>query len=242
MLNRQVSKKEKLRFTKKILHQSLIIVLIYILILLLLSAIIQDNPELVLPGVVVANDIKNPFGDEIENDTLNYFEKFKQFEGFVIVASATETNTHDLHLMALPGQRAKLYRNFTIFMFSNMPCYYEIKIDDQVFERGYFEWKASVKSSSPYNTLDISVRLINETNVSLPGFNFIGMELLDSPWEVIEEGEGPAVIEEWIRMTRGEFTTWVIKMILMQIAFGFIGAVGGTGWQRYMQMCVVSRG
>lgn len=217
----------KLKRTKEILRISAIVLVLYIFLMLFISAVIQDNPELMFPGQVSA-DITNPFGDDDSNITdQNYSERFKQFEGFVVVASATETKTHDLHLMALPGQRAKLYRNFTIYIFSNMPCFYEIRLDDQVYERGFSEWKAKVSGSSPYNTLDIEVRLINLTNVSLPVFLFSGLELLDNPWEATGGG-GTPVVEEWIRMTRGDFSVWVIKMIFMQIGFGFLGAVGGT--------------
>ena len=216
----------RFRIIKKTACRCALIMIVYVFIMLFVSAIIHDNPEMIFPGQVSA-DITNPFDNENITDPFNYSERFKQFEGFVILASATETKTHDLHLMALPGQRAKIYRNFTIYIFSNMPCFYEVRIDDQVFERGSCEWKAKVRSSSPYNTINIEVRLVNLTNVSLPVFNFKNIELLDSPWEAVGEGEGPPVVEEWIRMTRGEFSMWVIRNILMQICFGFLGAVGG---------------
>jgi len=215
-------KKNRIRQATSI---GLLCMIFYVLIMLLTSTIFLDNPELICPGQVSA-EITNPFDDKNTSDD-DIAQRFKQFEAFVIVASATETESHDLHLMALPSQRAQIYRNFTIFIFSNMKCYYEIKKDDQLFERGVCEWKTTIKGSSPYNKMDLSVKLINQSNQSLPIFYFNDLTLLDSPWEAVGEGEGPPVAEEWIRMSRGDFSIWVIRNIIMQLGFGFLGIVSG---------------
>lgn len=215
--------KKKAKVIKKAISMGALCMVLYVFIMLVCSAIVLDNPELMCPGQVSAQ-INNPF----DEDDKNLTKRFEQFEAFVIVASATETESHDLHLMALPGQRAQIYRNFTIYIFSNMPCYYEVRKDDQLLERGTCEWKAKIMGSSAYNKMDIEVKLINETDVELPVFYFNDLTLLDSPWEAVGEGEGPPVVEEWIRMSRGDFTMWVIRNIIMQIMFGFFGAVGGV--------------
>ena len=112
-----------------------------------------------------------------------------------------------------------------------MPCFYEIKIDDQLYSRGYCEFKTVVKASSPYENMNLKVHLINETNTSLPIFEFERLTLLDSPWDAFkDEGEAPGVLEEYIKMTRGEFTSWVIMRIVIDVSFAFLGIVFGTGY------------
>lgn len=213
--------------TKLFINIVSLVIPAYIIVMILFSQILIDNPQLLFSGQVSAK-IVNPFDTDYEGSKQNYSKKFSQFEGFAIIMSAVEVSSHNLHLFALPGQNAQLYRNFSIYMFSNQPFYYEIKIDDQVYQRGYSEWKGIVKASSPYNDLNVQVKLINETNATLPIFYFKNLKLLDSPWEAVSEGEGPPVIEEWIKFTQGEFTMWIVKMIAIQLSFGFFGAVIGT--------------
>jgi len=202
-------------------HLSLLVFSFYLFAMLSASAFLLDNP-----GFLFAKgEVVNPF------ETIpvsNYSNRFSRFEGYVVISSGVKD--HDLHLYALPGEIAQIYRNFSVLIFANMPCFYEVKIDDQVYERGYCEWRSVVKASSPYTTVNVEVLLLNETNVSLPLFEFKDLKLLDSPWEAIEEGEGPVVVEEWIRFTRGEFTTWVLMRIGIQILFAFLGIVSGTSY------------
>ena len=216
------------RKTKRVIHITAIVIPLYIFIMLLFSSVVYDNPSLIFVNQASA-EITNPFGGSSGNDS-NYSEIFDQFEGFVIVASAVDVGSHDLHLYALPGQRAQIYRNFSIYIFTNQPCFYEVKVDDQVLTRGHSLWKAIVKSSSPYSEMNIEVTLINETNSSLPVFRFSGLKLLDSPWDVIDEGDGAPIVEEWIRFTQGEFTAWIIRGILLQLSFAFLGIVAGTSY------------
>ncbi|MEA1909509.1 MAG: hypothetical protein U9M89_00570 [Patescibacteria group bacterium] len=199
----------------------------YVLVMLAISAVLIDNPEFVIVDHAFA-DYTNPF-EEYTNIT-NHSEQFAMFEGYIILASATETSSHNLHLFALPGQSAQIYRDFSIFIFSNQPCTYEIKIDEQVYERGYSEWKTKVKGNSPYSTIDISVTLVNESNVTLPVFNFKGVVLLDSPWDAISDDDDKpsSVPEEWIKFSRGEFTTYIIRSIVLQISCAFLGIVTGV--------------
>lgn len=210
---------------------TLSVISIYVFAMIVLTAIFCQYPGLVFVNQVSA-DIPNPFegGDYDNGDIKNYSEIFKQFEGYVILASNVESGSHDLHLFALPGQNAQIYRNFTLFIFTNQPCYYEVKIDDQVYQRGYSEWKALVKSSSPYTTMNIVVTLKNETNATLPLFEFKNIKLLDSPWEAQGGEEEVPVVEEWIRFSRGEFTWWVIRGIALQLGFAFLGIVSGTAY------------
>lgn len=216
---------KKRRNKKNFFHICLVAMSLYLFVMFMLSAVIHDNPSLIIPSV--SGEIINPFAPE--GNVSNYTEKFKQFEGFVAVMSGVNVGAHDLHLYALPGQRAQLYRNFSVFIFSNMPCFYEVRIDDQVYQRGYCEWRASVKASSPYAMVNIKVTLINETNTSLPVFLFKDVKLLDSPWEAFEEGEIP-IAEEWIRFTRGEFNAWVLTRIAVNILFAFLAVVSGTSY------------
>ena len=223
-----MSKYKLWRISRKSFHTVALAMFVYIFVLSIVSTMFYDNPQWVFIDQV-SGDIVNPFEPESPPDDIqNYSEKFKQFKGYVIVASATETRTHNLRLFALPGQVAQIYRNFTIYIFTNMPCFYEVKIDEQVLERGYSEFQTMVRGSSVYSTMNVAVTLINETNVTLPVFSFSGLQLLDSPWDVLDEGEGPPIVEEIIRFTRGEFTSWVLMRIAIDILFAFLGFVSGV--------------
>lgn len=222
-------RKHHLRYIRNFSQIALLVLPSYILIMLVISTVVCDNPDILFQNQASA-EIVNPFSNDNATGGSNYSEVFEQFEGFVIIASAVETTSHNLHLFALPGQNAQIYRNFSIYVFSNQPCFYEVRIDDQILQQGHSNWKAVVKSSSPYTTMDVKVTLINDTNVSLPVFIFSGIKLLDSPWDAIDEGEGPPVAEEWIRFSQGEFTAWVIRGILIQVGFAFLGVVCGTSY------------
>jgi len=219
-----------LRYVKLLMRYTILIIPIYMLIMLLISQVFIANPELVFTNQASAGGIINPFegGGDVGDNVTDYSERFKQFEADVFILSGHQE--HDLFLSARPGAKAQLYRNFSIYIFSNQPCFYEIKMDDQIYERGYLEFKTVVKASSPYEHVSIYVRLINNSNVSLPTFSFSELPLLDSPWEISgEEGEA-AIVEEWIRFTRGEFTSWVIMRILIDVGFAFLGVVFGTSY------------
>lgn len=198
--------------------------------MLLLSAIYLDNPQLVFTEQLSA-EYTNPFEEDDGNNNLsNYTEYFEQFEGFVMVASATEQKNHELHLFAFPGQRASIYRDFSIYIFSNQPCYYQVKIDDQVHSRGFNEWKSVVKASSDYSDVRIEVTLVNETNVSLPVFSFEKLKLINSPWDAggDDDDEEETDVDEWIRMSRGEFNTFIATRIVVDITAAFLAVVVGT--------------
>jgi hypothetical protein len=214
--------KKKNIILRKAATISLFLMLIYVLTMLMISTIIVDNPQLIFRGQVSAQII-----DPFEDLDKNMSERFNQFEGFVMIASATEESGYDLHLTAFPGIRSQIYRNYVIHIFANQPCYYEIKVDEQLLERGVADWRTQIKSSSPYNTINIQVKLVNETNATLPVFYFNELALIDTPWDAVDDEDKKPVIEEWIRMSRGDFTMWVIRNIIMQILFGFMGAVGG---------------
>jgi hypothetical protein len=217
--------KLKWRVFKRATTLSIFFMLMYVLIMLLISTVVVDNPQLIFRDQVSAQ-ILDPF-DPGRKDEQGDSERFKQFEAFVMIASSTEDTGSRLHLMAFPGRAARLYRNFTIHIFSNMPCYYEVKIDGQLYGRGSLEWRTQIKTSSPYNSLEVEVRLVNETNATVPVFYFTDISLIESPWDAREPEDRIPIVEDWIQMTRGEFTMWVIRNILMQIGFGFLGAVAG---------------
>ena len=200
---------------------------IYLFTMFFISAVVHDNPELIFTNQVKA-EIINPFEpDKSYDDLTNYTEIFKQFEGFVMLTSV-QGGGGTLHLMAVPDKSAQIYRNFSIYIFSNQPCFYEIKIDDQVFQRGYSEWKKVVRTKSDYNSINIKVTLVNMTNVTLQPFNFPELTILDSPWDAAGEGEGgPPIAEEWIRFSRLEFTNWVLARIAIDIGFALLGIMVG---------------
>ena len=204
----------------------------YVLINILIAAVYVDNPQLVFTDQLSAEFV-NPFESGNENSNMsNYTQYFDQFEGFVIVGSATEVNNHHLHLFALPNQKANVYRDIKIYIFSNQPCYYRVKVDDQIHSQGYNEWKSSVKATSSYSTVSIEVTLVNETNVTLPVFIFKDLVLMDNPWDAVSDDDDDdssvTDVDEWIRMSRGEFNMFIATRIAVDIIFGFLGFVAGT--------------
>lgn len=230
-----MNKKLLFRKIQLMLRICFLMIPMYILVMLVVSQFFIANPEFFFTSQVSAGII-NPFENNNDGGTndfdnmTDYVEYFKQFEADVFILSGHES--HDLFLSARPGNtKSQIYRNFSIYIFSNMPCFYEIKIDEQLYQRGYSEFKTVVKASSPYEDMVVSVRIINQTNVSLPLFMFSNIILLDSPWDIItEEGEGGLPAEEWVRFSRGEFTTWVIMRIIIDIGFVFMGVVAGTSY------------
>ena len=222
------------RFTKTVFRISALIIPIYILVMLGISTFYYENPHLyfteqVQGGVVNPFDPENQEDDE-GNDT-GYDKIFEQFEGYVILASATEVKHHNLHLFALPGQQAQIYRNYTIYIFTNQPCFYQVKVDDQLYKQGHSKWKAVVRGSSPYSDITIEVTLINETDVTLPVFKFKDVTLIESPWETgggaagdKDEAEG----QEWIMFSQGEFNTFIAIRIFSDIIYALLGVVAGV--------------
>ena len=222
-------KKEKINKKTRFARFVCLFFLAYFLSMFVLSSIVYDNPQWFLVGQVNA-DIVNPFENEDEGDITDYNEIFEQFEGYVFISSGLQKKDHNLKLMAVPGQPAQIYRNFTIHIFTNQPCYYEIRIDDQVFSRGTCMWKSEVKTGSPYNDMTVRVTLVNMTNVSLPSFNFATISLLDNPWDSVSEGDGPIVVEPYFRLfNEGEWTVWVAKSIAVQILFLVVAIPCGMG-------------
>ena len=223
-------------FIKNVLRFSAIVIPVYIIMMLGVSTFYYENPHLHFIDQV-KGDIINPFDPDYQDDEdgneTDYIEKFKQFEGYVILASATEAGGHDLHLFALPGQKAQIYRNYSIYIFTNQPCYYQVMVDDQLYERGHSEWKTKVRGSSPYSNINIEVTLINETNATLPVFKFKDVTLLYSPWETGGGGAGDEDEEEgeeWIRFSQGEFNTFIAIRIVSDIIYAFLGVVAGISF------------
>jgi len=196
------------------------------------SAICIDNPLLVFPEQARAVII-NPFGDEeVNSSDGEYSQYFHQFEGYACILSGLDWSNQNLYLVAVPGKSTQIYRNFSIFIFSNMPCFYEVRFGDQVYCRGRNEWKSVVKASSEYSDETIRVVLVNDSNVSLAPMVFT-VALLDSPWS--EEGGGDGggsgvVAEEWVRFSRGDFSNWVLERMAVDLVMVLFGAVVGTSY------------
>ncbi len=203
---------------------------LYLFIMLFSASVLMDNPHLAFPDQLVKGSLTNPFDEYMDDEVKNYTQYFDTFEGFVMIMSASEVKSHELRLYALPGFNSKIYREFSIVIFSNEPCVYEIKIDDQVHSRGYNEFRSVVKASSSYSTIDVDVRLVNETNVTLPVFSFKNIKLLDSPWDARsdDDDEEKVIAEEWIQFSRGEFNQFIATRIAIDVLFVFLAVVAGT--------------
>lgn len=163
----------------------------------------------------------------IEDKTYTIFDA-----QVIIMSNIDKDDKYKLHLFALPGQVAEIYRDFSIFMYSNQPANYLIKIDNQTHTTGSFNWIKRIDTRSEYRNIDILVILENATGVSRQ-FKFNNLRLIESPWvksEDKDEGEDkiPDFIEPYIRMTQGEMNIFIAQRVFADIAAVVLGILFGT--------------
>jgi len=171
----------------------------------------------------VSAEIINPY-DPIPSS--NETNAFYMFEGQAYVFSKGVGS--NLYLYAEDG--GQIFREFTIQMFANQKAFYQIKIDDQVFEEGEFVFRKQVKAESAYSTATIKVTLKNLTGVELPSFVFADLILLDVGEVPPDEpgGEISPIIEPYIRMTQGEMNAFIAIRLVTDISLTILGFLVGS--------------
>lgn len=172
------------------------------------------------------DDVINPFPDPPSggNQTTPKETGSNVFDAQVILMSNVERGTqYYIHLFALPGQKAELFRDFTVFIYSNQPANYLIKVDGQTHASGSVGWMKKIDLHSDYESMDVIVTLENKTGVSRE-YKFEKIVLLDSPWQTKDKdktGEDdedvPDIIDPYVRMSRGELNEFIIKRVFADI-------------------------
>jgi hypothetical protein len=172
------------------------------------------------------DDIVNPFPDPPSggNQTVPDTTGSGVFDAQVMLLSNVERGTqYNIHLFALPGQKAELFRDFSVYIYSNQPANYLIKVDGQTHASGSVIWMKKIELHSEYETMDVFVTLENKTGVSRE-FKFEKIVLLDSPWQTKDKDKDkqadedvPDLIDPYVRMSRGELNEFIIKRVFADI-------------------------
>ena len=181
-----------------------------------------------------AYDINNRLGGNNETQGQNGTYNPGIFDAQVIVMSNVERDTGtSKHLFALPDQTgAQMYRDFSIYIFSNQPTNYLVKIDNFTVETGTMNWLKRIDRHSDYSKTDIYVMLQNESGGTRE-FSFSKLSLLDSPWQnnggTSEQpnNEIPEIIKPYIEMSQGEYSVYVAKRVVADIVSVIAGILIG---------------
>lgn len=147
----------------------------------------------------------------------------KMFDVQVVVLSNIQTDTsYPQHLFVLPGQQAKIYRDFAVFIFANQRATYIVKMDNQTYTSGAMFWMKRITMRSDYSKLNLQVLVANETGVER-NFEFTDIRLVDSPWQATDDGNGgneskiPDIIKPYLALSEGEFTAFVLKRVVADV-------------------------
>jgi hypothetical protein len=224
--------------TKKAYKLFIIGMLIYAIVVSLATAICLDLNQTNFQKNTLAENLTDPFDDgyKIDDGESNQDDRSipgdKIFDGQVYLMSNVERGTgYSLHLFAMPGQKSELYRDFSIYMFSNQKCNFLIKIDNQTYDRGEMTWFHRVDANSEYNKLDVTVILENTSQVSRE-YKFKSIQLLDSPWQTKKEKEEkeeetPDMVRPYLEMTQGDLNMFIVKRVIADIVSVIFGIMIG---------------
>ena len=219
--------KKMLKNTRKNIHIIVLAFLVYVMVISCLTVFYLDNPQLIYIDQVSSSvfqkyeSITDPLDTEPEKNGADDKTEPDIFDAQVIVMSNIERHTgHPLHLFILPGQGGQLYRDFSVYIFTNQKVDYLIKIDNQTYDSGTGGWMKIVKARSEYDAVDISVTLVNSSLVERK-FGFNNLQLLDSPWQTAP-GDGddiniPDIVEPYIKMTQGEMSMFIVKRVFADV-------------------------
>jgi hypothetical protein len=134
----------------------------------------------------------------------------------------------------LPGQNgANLYRDFSIYIFTNQQANYQIKIDNFTVESGSVSWLKRIDQHSDYSKADIYVLVENLTG-GVRDFSFDDIRLVDNPWSSSQPDESennqrsiPDIIKPYVEMSQGEFNLFIAKRVIADIASVIAGIIVG---------------
>ena len=160
--------------------------------------------------------------NETQNQTDGLTHRFDMFEGRVIILSYSN-KTKDTILAA--KSNGKIYPNYKIFIFTNQPAYYLVRVDNQTYQEGRMEWFAVVKGYTPYQTIDIEVIVENETGVRLPSFKFTNIHVLRE-----EAEKTPEAVKPYVKLfTEGEVTWMLVKRVISDTLLAVWAFLTGSG-------------
>jgi hypothetical protein len=228
--------KKIIRSTKRYSNFLCLGILVYIATILCLTAFYVDQYN-----QPTTYDLTNRlFGGPGGTDTWNNSTTLDAgiFDAQVIVMSDVERSSDfPRHFFALPGQQADIFRDFSIFMFTNQPTHYLVKVDNFTIDQGMMNWMKRIDRHSEYNTVSIYVLLENESGGSRE-FIFDRLNLMDSPSQGGTGGGGgdgsgtdnqqiPDFIKPYVQMSQGEFNLFVGKRVFADIISVIAGIIVG---------------
>lgn len=156
----------------------------------------------------------------------------EMFNPQVLIMSNLESQTRfSTRLFTLPGYRADIYRDFSIFIYSNQPANYLVKMDGQTHSTGSLSWMKRIDMRSEYRNVDIEVILENATGISRT-FLFENIRLVDSPWVRDEDKDDdddrvPDLLDPYIKMSRGEMNVFIAKRVFADVVAVVMGILFG---------------
>lgn len=223
--------KKFIRNTKKYANFLYLGILIYTAIVTIFTAFYVDAYN-----EPMAYDINNRLGNETDNQSQWHNGTLNPgiFDAQVFIMSNVNTGTNNQrHYYTLPGQTGSyLYRDFSIFIFSNQQANYMIKIDNFTVESGTMNWLRRIDRHSDYSSADISVLLENETGAQRE-FLFEKIKLYDTPGASGGEDQDgtsnqvPDIIKPYIQMSQGEFNLFIVKRVAADIISVIAGILVG---------------
>ena len=191
---------------------------------------------MIVSSIILIYGGNTDFRNDVEGDVnpINYFTNdtipdewenpnaSKMFDVQVLILSNIQTETsYTTHLFVAPGQTAKIYRDFAVFIFANQKATYIIKMDNQTYTSGAMFWMKRITMHSDYSKLNLRVLIANESGVER-NFDFVDIRLIDSPWQSDEDQGGnqseiPDIIKPYLSMSQGEFTAFVLKRVVADV-------------------------
>jgi len=222
---------------KKYIPVFTLVIFLYFSIVSLAAVFYSENPQLVFTDQRYENqmmkigDLVDPFPDGKNESELE--EESKLFDAQVVVMSNIERHTeYKLHLFALPGQISQVYRDFSIYIFTNQETDYIVKLDNQTLKTGKMFWMERIDTRSEYDKVTLEIILANQSGVERV-FNFKKLELIDSPWQTKDEGDDdkdkdvPDVVKPYLQMTQGDFNLFIAKRVFADIVSVICGIILG---------------
>ena len=145
------------------------------------------------------------------------------FDVQAIILSNIQTETsYTQHLFVIPGQDARIYRDFAVFVFANQPASYIIKMDNQTYTSGTMHWMKRITMHSDYSKLNLQVIVANKTDIERE-FDFTNIRLIDSPWQTDQGNNNgnqtniPDIIKPYLSLSEGEFTAFTLKRVVADV-------------------------
>jgi hypothetical protein len=150
----------------------------------------------------------------------------------LLMSNLEPSSRYSMRLFTIPGYHADLYRDFSVFIYSNQPAKYIIKMDGQTYSTGTLEWMKRIEMRSEYRNIDVDVILENATGITRT-FSFENIRLVDSPWVRDEDKKDDDddrvtdILDPYVKMSRGEMNIFIAKRVFADVVAVIMGILFG---------------